>query len=129
MLKRVLSLILAGILTTFFFLEPCLAESRTDREARFAEKVKGNIARLGIGKERRVEVELRDRTKIAGHISALGDESFTVTDVKTDKPTTVSYNNVRQVKGHKLSNRADTIWFIAIAVGIFVVAGIFGGGD
>ena len=77
-------------------------------------KVKSEIAKLGTGADARVEVELRDKTKLKGHISVVGDESFAVVDDKSGTATTVSYPQVKRVRGNNLSKGAK----IAIGVGI-----------
>ena len=129
MFRRVLSPALAVILLQGFFFGPSFANSKVVEEARLTEKVTAAIAKLGMGKETRVEIRLRDKKKLAGYVDKIGDESFGVTDLKTGTSTVVSYANVTQVKGHHLSQRACNILFVAILVGMFVSVGIFGGGD
>jgi hypothetical protein len=97
---------------------PAYAASKEEKEARFAEKVKTNILKLGIGESARVEVKLRDKTKLKGYISAANGESFTVTDSKTGTVTTVAYPQVKSVKGNNLSTGAK------IAIGVGIVAAI-----
>ena len=81
-------------------------------------KVKSEIAKLGTGANARVEVELRDKTKLKGHISEVGDESFAVVDDKSGTATRVSYPQVKRVKGNNLSKGAK------IAIGIGIVLGL-----
>ena len=81
-------------------------------------KVKSEIAKLGTGADARVEVELRDKTKIKGHISEVGDESFAVVDDKSGTAITVSYPQVKRVRGNNLSTGAK------IAIGIGIVLGL-----
>lgn len=128
MLKRVLSLALAGIVWHALFLEQNFASSKALEAARISD-LKGTIAKLGMAKETRVEIRLKDKKKLAVYIREVGDESFEVTDLKTGASITVPYANVAQVRGRHFSNRADTIIYTAIAIGIIVLAGIFGHGD
>ena len=51
-----------------------------------------------MGNNARVEVKLRDKTKVKGNVSAITPDSFTVTDCKTGTTNTVAYNEVDEVK-------------------------------
>lgn len=119
MLKKILSLALAGSLMAAASARPVSAAtlSKAEKEARFVEKVKAGIAQLGTGTEARVEVKLRDKTKLKGYISEASAEQFTVVDAKTGIATIVAYPQVKQVKGHNLSRGAE----IAIGIGIILI--------
>ncbi len=92
------------------------------KEAQQAEKIKAGIAKLGVGKEARVKLKLKDKTKLSGYVSEIGDASFVVTDLKTATPTTVAYPNVAQVQGNNLSTRTKIIIGVSIVVAIIIVA-------
>jgi hypothetical protein len=81
-------------------------------------KVKQGISNLGVGRDARVTVKLRDNTKLAGYISEVNAESFVVTDLKTGVATNVAYPDVTQVKGNNLSTGAK------IAIGAAIVGAI-----
>ena len=119
MLKKIVSLALVGSLMAVASARPVSAVTLTkaEKEARFAEKVKAGITKLGTGTEARVEVKLRDKTKLKGYISEAGEEQFTVVDAKTGIATIVAYPQVKQVKGNNLSRGAE----IALGIGIIVV--------
>lgn len=95
-------------------------KSKEEKAAEFAGKVKAGITRLGVGPDARVMVKLRDKTKLNGYVSQIGDESFVVADAKTGLTTEVQYPDVAKVKGNNLSSGAT----IAIAVGLAVGATI-----
>ena len=116
MLKQVLSLMLVALLLHVGSAAPVLAKSKAEKEALFAEKVKASILKLGTGESARVQIKLRDKTKLAGYISEAGADSFVVKDGKTGVATVVPYPQVKQVKGNNLSTGAK----IAIGVGIVV---------
>ena len=116
MLRKILSLTLACLLAQFALARTAAAAG--EREARFAEKVKAGIARLGTGADARVEVKLRDKRKLRGYVGEAGAEGFTVVDDKTGAATTVAYPQVKTVKGNNLSEGAR----IAIVAGIVVGA-------
>lgn len=93
------------------------ADSKEKREARFTERVREGIGKLGTGTEARVEVKLRNKTKLKGYVSQSNIESFTVVDAN-GVATEVAYPQVKQVKGNNLSSGAR------IAIGIAIVATI-----
>lgn len=119
MLKKILSLALAGFLMEVASVQPVAAVTLTkaEKEAQFVEKVKAGITQLGTGTEARVEVKLRDKTKLKGYISEASAEQFTVVDAKTGMATIVAYPQVKQVKGNNLSKGAK----IAIGIGIILL--------
>jgi hypothetical protein len=119
MLKKWLSLMLVSALTlTLAFNGSAAVSAKTAKEAKQAEKIKAGIAKLGVGRDARVKLKLKDQTKLSGFISEARAESFVVTDLETGASTRVAYPDVAQVQGHNLSKGAK----IAIAVGI--VAGV-----
>ena len=126
MFKKYLTLILTILFINLSFSTVALAETKPEKEAKFVEKVKLQIAKLGAGTESKVEVKLKDGTKLKGYVSNIGAESFSVTDAKTGAITEVPYPNAKQVKGNNLSNGvmiAIGIGLIAAFVVILVVAG------
>lgn len=117
MFKKALSLVLVGFMITVTGVNPAYAVSRAEKEARFAEKVKEGISRLGTGAEARVEVKLRDKTKLKGYVGEAGEDSFVIVDEKTGAASTVTYSQVKRVKGNNLSRGAE----IAIGVGVILL--------
>jgi hypothetical protein len=119
MKKRVLSAVIITLLAnTLLLARPASAKPAADKQARHGEKVKAAVAKLGSGKAALVEVHLRDKTRLAGHVSQINEDSFAVIQSKTGQAATVAYTSVRQIKGHNLSTGAK----IAIGVGIAVAA-------
>ena len=114
MFKKVLSLLLVALLMNLVWVRPAYADSKEEKQARFAEKVKANVLKLGTGEAARVKVKLRDKTKVEGYISAADGEGFTVMNPKTGTATSVAYAQVKSVKGNNLSTKAK----IAIGVGV-----------
>ncbi|HXT62958.1 MAG TPA: hypothetical protein VN696_07980 [Pyrinomonadaceae bacterium] len=72
--------------------------------------------KLGTGTAARVEVKLRDKTKLRGYVEQVADDHFVVVDEKTGATTTVAYPQVKQVQGNNLSTGAK----IAIGVVAFI---------
>ena len=113
MFKRVCSVVLAALLLQAAAV-PAFAASAA-KEARRAEKVRAQLARLGTGSDAQVKLVLRDKTKLEGYVSEAGAETFAVTDA-AGKTTTVAYPQVARAKGNNLSTGAK----IAIGVGVVV---------
>ena len=91
--------------------------NNASKEARFAAKIKTAIAKLGTGPGARVEIKLRDKTRLKGYVKATNDDSFAVVDDKTGIATEIPYPQVKTVKGNNLSTGAK----IAIGVGVAVI--------
>jgi hypothetical protein len=96
---------------------PAFAGTKAEKDARRAEKVRTQLAKLGTGKDALVRVELRDKTKLEGYVSEVGAESFVLTD-KTGKASTIAYPQVKKAQGNNLSTGAK------IAIGAGVAAAI-----
>jgi len=120
MFKKILTMVLAGLLIQAVCVQPVSAASKEEKQAQRTEKVRAGILKLGVGTDARVAIKLRDDVKLAGYISEAKDESFVVTDMKTRTATTVAYGDVAQVKGHNIGTGAK----IAIGIGIGVGATI-----
>ena len=114
MLKKICSALLSALLLQAAIV-PAFARSDSDKEAARAAKVRAQFAKLGAGKDARVKLELRDKTKLEGYLSEADDTHFAVTDA-SGKTTSVEYSQVKKVRGNNLSTGAK----IAIGVGISV---------
>lgn len=114
MFRKLVSLLIVVLVINLAGVRLAYAESKEEKQARFAEKIKTNVLKLGTGESALVKVKLRDKTKLEGYISAAGAETFTVTNRKTGVATTVTYPDVKSVQGNNLSTGAK----IAIGVGI-----------
>ena len=57
--------------------------AQSSMDAQLAVKARDTVQRLGVGHKSRVDVKLRDNTKLKGYISAADENSFTVTDSNT----------------------------------------------
>jgi hypothetical protein len=119
MFRKLLSLVLVGLLAQLCFIQPAAAASggKAEKEAQFVNRVREGIAKLGVGEEARVEVKLRDKTKLKGYVGEAGAESFTVVDAKTGAATRVAYPQVKGVKGNNLSEGAK----VAIGLGALII--------
>ena len=114
MLRKLFALLLVAFMINLAGVRLAYAESKEEKQARFAEKVKANVLKLGTGAWTRVKVKLRDQAKLEGYISDADAETFVVTNRKTGVATAVAYAQVKSVQGNNLSTGAK----IAIGVGI-----------
>ena len=114
---------------TMVFEQSVRASSKAEKDAAQARKIKAGIVKLGIGQSSRISLKLRDKTKLAGYISEVGDDSFVVTNPESGVGTTVAYPDVAQVKGNNLSTRTKVIIWVAVAAGVaitlYLVKGAF----
>lgn len=97
------------------------ARTQNDTTAKSAEKIKTKIAGIGTGEKAKVRVKLRDDTILKGYVSAINEESFTLTNKKNGAATNVDYANVKKISHGGLSTAAK----IGIAVGVAVPLTIF----
>ncbi len=135
MLIRYLSLALVLSLMYAASAEPAFAQSAPGDDTRLAEEVKQSIPRLGLGREARVMVKLRDNGKLAGYVSRVGADSFTLINERTGAPATVPYTQVRRISGGNRSTGAffslpepkpkeAPRWLKVVAKGATVAAGV-----
>jgi len=128
-MKRIRSLIVAIAISLAMVSGQSAATIPSEKEIQSGEKVKAALLQLGTGQASVVNVTLRDKTKITGYLSNIGDNSLVVRDLRSDKDTTVAYPDVAQVKANNLSTRTKVIITAAIIAGVaitlYIVRGAF----
>lgn len=131
MFRRFLSVSMAILLMQVAITPLVAANTKAEKEARFSEKVKTNIAKLGTGTDARVEVKLRDNRKLKGYIQEVNDQQFIVVAEKTGVANVVAYPQVKSVKGNNLSNNAKIAIGLGVAAAILIIffAVLVGQGD
>jgi len=124
MFKKTLAIVLTGLLllATNFGSQPVRAD--TIEDAQLAGKARVSILKIGTGQKARVEVKLRDNTRLKGYVSEVGADTFTVTDAKTGASSTVAYNNVAQVKKPGKGLSAKTWIIVGVAAAAAVIVGV-----
>lgn len=122
MRKKLMSLLVSSALVLSVCGVTFAASSREDKDAKFAAKVKTGITKLGTGPDARVELKLRDKTKLKGHIQEIADDHFTVIDERTGAAREVPYPQVKQVKGNNLSTGAKIAITLVVIGIIFAIA-------
>jgi hypothetical protein len=122
MLKKYLSIALITSIVCTFCGVTAFANSKGDSEAQRIEKVKNDIRDLGVGPDALLKLKLRDKTKLEGYISAVAEDTFEVTDLRTGVATTVAYPQVGKAKRNNLSDGARTAIFVGLAVGLTILS-------
>jgi hypothetical protein len=123
MSRRVLSIILIGLLMNAVEVRSVTAQSQ-DQQIQNIEKIKEGVRKLGTGEEARVELKLKDGRRLKGYIREAGEDTFVVVDAKNGTATTVTYGDVKQIKGKNRLTAAKV--GITIVKGVAVVAAVAG---
>src|SRR5258705_125237 len=97
---------------------PISAHSEAAVETQQTEKIKAKVTRLDTRKRARVEVKLKDNTKLKGYIGGIAEEHFTLVDPKHGIVTPVPYTQVQQIKN---TNHAGAY---ALGLGAGVIGGV-----
>lgn len=120
-MKKLLTMMVACLMLGTVSVRPVAASSNAEKEARFAGKVKVGVEKLGSGRDARVEIKLRNKTRLKGYVSEIGENEFVVTDVKTGASNKVAYGDVKQIKGNNLSTGAKIAIGVSVAVGLILL--------
>ena len=122
MLKRTASTAIAGVMTLCLLSQHSAAASANpEKDERFAQKVKAAILKLSTGRSARVDLKLKDKTKLTGYLSEIGDTAFVVTDLHSAAARTVAYPDVAQVQGNNLSTGVKIAIGVGIAIAVIIV--------
>ncbi|HYH85846.1 MAG TPA: hypothetical protein VEX60_10205 [Pyrinomonadaceae bacterium] len=116
MLKKICSVMLTALLMQAAIV-PAFAASKAEKEAKRAEKVRTELSKLGTGRDARIKLKLRDKTKVEGYLSEATAEHVAVTDDKGNT-TIVTYPQVKTAQGNNLSTGAKIAIGIGIGVGV-----------
>ena len=108
MIKKCLSFILCCLLLVT--VNSSLISAQTNTETSIA-KIKAKVVKRSTARNTYIKVKMFDGKKLSGDVTQAGEDSFTLTDLKTKQSTSIAYRDVAQVKGNGLS----TTSIIAIA--------------
>ena len=132
MSKTYLSLVLIGALSHMMLLmTPMSVNGQGEKDTRLTAIAKADVAAVGIGREARVSVKLRQGKKLKGYISQAGEDSFVVTDSKTGSATSIAYADVAEVQRQKgLSTGKAILIGVGATLGVlFLISAIINGGS
>ena len=112
MLKKLISLALVTAICGSSIVVSAAVPSNDDEKQ--AEKTRAEIRKLGTGTDAKIELELRDKTKVKGYVSEANDNDFVVVNPNTKTSTTVAYPQVRKAKGNNLSGGVKIALTLAV---------------
>jgi hypothetical protein len=123
MFKRTLSIVISALMlgSTVGF-HSFGAQTGTASDS--TEKVRATVQRMGQGRDAKVEVKMRDSSKLKGYISAVDENSFVITDPKTGSSQTVAYADTMQVKKASSGGSSRTWIILGAAAAAAVIGGI-----
>jgi hypothetical protein len=107
------------VLNAYGFADPATPEAQASTQA---EKVKMEVQKRGVGEKSRVKVRLRDKTEVKGYISQIEETLFQVTDKKTGRVSTITYDSVDRLKGGGLSRGAKIGIWVGVGAAVAVTA-------
>ena len=119
MSKKLITLLVSNVLVLVLCAGTVGASSREEKDAKLAAEVKAGIQKLGAGPEARVELKLRNKTKLKGYVRQIAEDHFVVIDDETGAATEVAYPQVKQVLGNNLSTGAK------IAIAVLIISALF----
>ena len=127
MLKKYISVVLAiVVLNLGLGITSFANDTREDKEIKSAMKVKSEIAKIGVGNNSKIEVKLKDGTKIKGHVGEIKESTFVMVDESSNVKAELPYSQVNKAKGIS-SNNKGRIFVIAFLVVVVVVVAVGGG--
>jgi hypothetical protein len=113
--KRIFITFLSGLLLiTACGFQPIRAQSPQNAEQ--TEAIRAQVNKLGTGKKSRVQVKLRDQTRLKGYIADLSTDSFTVIDSKGTSRT-LAYTDVAEIKKQR-GGISPLTWGIIAGAGV-----------
>lgn len=116
--NRQRSIILPAVLLLVLFgVQSAAAQTNSDGDI---ARNRATVQRIGVGEKARVDVVLRDNTKLKGYIGTANENSFTVVDSKTGVSQTVAFADVKEVKKPRNGLKPKT-WAIIAGVAAAVV--------
>jgi hypothetical protein len=100
--------------------DPTVAGGKNLLEGEQAAKAKNEVKKRGTGEQSRVRVSVRDGTEIKGYISRVDETSFAITEKKSGEQTTISYEDVKEVRRQGLSKPAKILIICGVVVGALI---------
>lgn len=97
------------------------AQSVTDNRAENARQM---VAKIGTGPKAKVDVKLRDSTKLNGFIASADDDSFSLVEGKSGVLREILFSDVDRIKKRGGLSSGSLIGIVVGAVGAAVIIGI-----
>lgn len=123
-------MLLKFITTSIIFLLLCtqnaavLAQTQSAVNDKTLEKLKTKIEKLGVGKDSKIKVTLKDGTKLNGYISARDENNFDITIEKNGEVRNVKYTDIQKAKGKNIPLGVSIALGVGAAVGALFLIGV-----
>ena len=106
MLKKHFAILLSVTLTALSFTLTTNAQTTTD-----VQKIRSKVQTLSVNRDKKVEVKLRDTTKVKGYITSVDQDSFGLSTSAGGSTDTIAYSDVVDIKksGGGLSTKSWAI--------------------
>jgi regulatory protein YycI of two-component signal transduction system YycFG len=117
MLKKAISMLVTVLLLNLALAPAAFAKTEgNSKEVKFIEKLRANLQNQGVGVNSKINLKLKDGTKINGYVSEIKADEFVVVNENTGQNNNVPYPQVKQAKGNNWSQKQ---W-----IGLIAVAGL-----
>lgn len=117
MIKKYISFTLICLLLITANSAVISAQTRSEKDDTSVAKIKEAVAKISTGKNKRITVKKKDGAKLKGNVGQMDEDSFTMTDSKTNQSVEIAYSDVSKVTGRSANGNK-----IALIVGISAAA-------
>ena len=111
---------MSGLLLLALALQTVSARPQNNTKTPNMEKIKVQVAKLGVGDKARATITTKNGAKVKGYIYSAGDDDFVMRDRKTAASTTIRYADVAKVDGNRGHSVMRNV-LIAVGIGAAVV--------
>ena len=123
-MKRVIAIFLSAVLISVACPLAAAVTTRSKKDdQQAAARIKAAISKLGTGPGVYIEIKLNDGNKLKGYVDQSSEDHFVVVEEKSGESRTVSYGQVKHVKGNNLSTGAKVA--IGVGVGVAILLLVF----
>lgn len=88
-----------------------------------AAEIRSKVAEIGTGRDAKIEVTMRDKTKLKGYVDTVASDSFSVIEEKTGSSQTVDFANVAKVRKPRNGLKPRTWIIIGAAAAAAIIIG------
>ena len=123
MLNKSITALLAVLVMNLGIFAFSKTMTNENKDAKNIQKTKAVVTKLGTGIDAKIEVKLKDGTRVNGYVSEVNNDQFVVTDPNTGTKTPIPYPQVQKATGkhHRLVLLA-LIGGLVVAIAIGVAA-------
>jgi len=97
------------------------AQTDAELERNRVERIKTNVYRLEDSGKTKVTIQLQNGKTLKGYITRTGEDSFDVTNYKTQQTIAIAYRDVAQVKPRGGSSKGMKTVLTVVGAAAFVV--------